>query len=277
MTHDEFVDLLDSVYAPNGAGAQWIKVEATRSRHSGKRFGPVRPPIRAERRNEQSRFRAIGPLSSSLSPNDEFPLRRSQDRHRSRSFRRKLGQNGGTLVPNRKLDSRDRRGSDFARRPNSRSPTPEPWSKSDLGSIELPVRSQLFVPTNSSCRPRLHFASEALTNAFSSYSGPDDPNREDSIPWEAERLFYRVDEIHARAEIVNEKIKPDLVLCLHFNAEPWGDPAHPVLVSVNHLHLLINGAYSSGELGFDDERFAMLLKLLNRDLSGRVGLLRIRG
>src|ERR1700736_270565 len=29
ITHDEFVDLLDSVYAPNGAGAQWIKLEAT--------------------------------------------------------------------------------------------------------------------------------------------------------------------------------------------------------------------------------------------------------
>jgi len=31
ITHDEFVDLLDSVYAPNGAGAQWIKVEATQA------------------------------------------------------------------------------------------------------------------------------------------------------------------------------------------------------------------------------------------------------
>src|SRR5271167_4547714 len=31
MTREAFVDLLDSVYAPNGAGAQWIKVEATRA------------------------------------------------------------------------------------------------------------------------------------------------------------------------------------------------------------------------------------------------------
>src|SRR5271163_4977622 len=31
ITHDEFVDLLDSVYAPNGAGAQWIRLEATRA------------------------------------------------------------------------------------------------------------------------------------------------------------------------------------------------------------------------------------------------------
>lgn len=62
----------------------------------------------------------------------------------------------------------------------------------------------------------------------------------------------------------NEKIKPDLTLCLHFNAEPWGDPTHPDLVDANHLHVLINGAYSSSELGYDDQRFAMLLKLLNR-------------
>src|SRR5258707_12300374 len=94
-----------------------------------------------------------------------------------------------------------------------------------------------------------------VTNLFPVYHGPDDPNREDSVPWEAERLFYRVDEIHTRAEIVNEKIKPDLVLCLHFNAEPWGTTSQPVLVTANHLHLLINGAYSSDDLGFDDQRF----------------------
>ncbi len=29
ITHDEFVGLLESVYAPNGAAAQWIRVEAT--------------------------------------------------------------------------------------------------------------------------------------------------------------------------------------------------------------------------------------------------------
>ena len=31
ITREAFVDLLDSVYAPNGSGAQWIKVEATRA------------------------------------------------------------------------------------------------------------------------------------------------------------------------------------------------------------------------------------------------------
>jgi len=53
------------------------------------------------------------------------------------------------------------------------------------------------------------------------------------------------------------------VLCLHFNAEPWGDPQHPMLVRKNHLHLLVNGAYLPPELELDDERFEMLQKLLS--------------
>jgi N-acetylmuramoyl-L-alanine amidase len=96
------------------------------------------------------------------------------------------------------------------------------------------------------------------------YSGPADPKKELSIDWEAERLFYRVAEIHERANIVNNQLKPDLVLCLHFNAEPWGDPSRPTLVKANHFHLIINGSYSPAELAYDDERFSMLIKLLNQ-------------
>jgi hypothetical protein len=104
------------------------------------------------------------------------------------------------------------------------------------------------------------------------FSGPADPARETAIPWEAEKLFYRVAEIQARARIVNQKIKPDLTICLHFNAEPWGDPAHPALVDKNHLHLLINGAYSQNELGYDDVRFSMLIKLLNRSFESELAI-----
>ena len=53
----------------------------------------------------------------------------------------------------------------------------------------------------------------------------------------AESLFYRTSEIRARAAYVNEVLKPDLVLCLHFNAVAWGDPANPTLVDENHLHI----------------------------------------
>lgn len=79
---------------------------------------------------------------------------------------------------------------------------------------------------------------------------------------EAERLFYRVGEIRNRAELVNRKIRPDLVVCLHFNAEEWGDPARPSLTDENHLHLLLSGAMSGGEVQHEDERLTMLVKLL---------------
>lgn len=78
----------------------------------------------------------------------------------------------------------------------------------------------------------------------------------------AESLFYRTSEIRARAALVNEKIKPDICLCLHFNAVAWGDPAQPALVNENHFHILLNGAYTDEELGYDDQRFEMVKKIL---------------
>jgi len=80
----------------------------------------------------------------------------------------------------------------------------------------------------------------------------------------AERLFYRTAEIRARADFVNHDIKPDLVLCLHFNAEGWGNPNSPMLINRTHLHLLLNGAYTDDEVILADQRFALLEKLLQR-------------
>jgi N-acetylmuramoyl-L-alanine amidase len=85
-----------------------------------------------------------------------------------------------------------------------------------------------------------------------------------SLQREAELLFYRNSEIRRRAELVNDVIKPDVVICLHFNAEPWGDPARPSLTDENHLHLLVNGCYTAKELAYDDVRFTMLRKMLGR-------------
>lgn len=80
----------------------------------------------------------------------------------------------------------------------------------------------------------------------------------------AERLFYRTAEIRARAALVNQTLKPDLVLCLHFNADPWGDSNNPTLVNRSHLHLILNGAYTDEEVGLSDQRFSLLEKLLSR-------------
>src|SRR5262249_60359122 len=62
----------------------------------------------------------------------------------------------------------------------------------------------------------------------------------------------------------NFTLHPDLVLCLHFNAEGWGDPNNPMLTEINHFHLLVNGSYLAEELEFDDERFEMVRRLLSR-------------
>lgn len=82
------------------------------------------------------------------------------------------------------------------------------------------------------------------------------------IELEAERLFYRIGEIRNRAHLVNQQIHPDLVICLHFNAEEWGTPEHPTLTDKNHLHLLLSGNISGAELMHEDERYTMLVKLL---------------
>src|SRR3989449_1769000 len=93
---------------------------------------------------------------------------------------------------------------------------------------------------------------------------PNDPEKEQTIRWQSQILFYRYSEIRRRAVLVNTKLHPDLVLCLHLNAEGWGDPNHPTLTDKNHLHLLVNGAYLQDELELDDERFEMIRRLLSR-------------
>ena len=93
---------------------------------------------------------------------------------------------------------------------------------------------------------------------------PNDPAKEQTIRWQSEILFYRYSEIRRRAALVNFKLHPDLVLCLHFNAEGWGDPNNPTLTEADHLHLLVNGSYLAEELELDDERFEMIRRLLSR-------------
>src|SRR5213080_3619694 len=93
---------------------------------------------------------------------------------------------------------------------------------------------------------------------------PNDPAKEQTIRWQSEILFYRYSEIRRRAALVNFKLHRDLVLCLHFNAEGWGDPNNPTLTEADHLHLLVNGSYLAEELELDDERFEMIRRLLSR-------------
>ena len=107
-------------------------------------------------------------------------------------------------------------------------------------------------------------------NPSEEFQGPDDPLREQSVRWQSEILFYRTSEIRERARLVNSKLRPDLVLCLHFNAEAWGDERNPTLTDKNHIHILVNGSYLPAELEFDDVRFEMLHRLLTRTYDGEI-------
>jgi hypothetical protein len=111
-----------------------------------------------------------------------------------------------------------------------------------------------------------------IANPAYGYKDLYDPARVNTVKWRSEWLFYRPVEIRARSELVNQSFQPDLVLCLHLNAEDWGDPRNPRLVDKSHLHFLVTGAAASGEMDYDDERFEILLKLLSRGSATEVAL-----
>jgi hypothetical protein len=106
-----------------------------------------------------------------------------------------------------------------------------------------------------------------VTAPRENYESLNDPQRAATVQAQSELIFYRISEIRQRAAVVNAQLRPDLVLCLHFNAEAWGDPLKPDFVPRNHLHVIVNGCYATGELHFDDQRFEMLLKLLSGSYS----------
>ncbi|MFT6574364.1 MAG: N-acetylmuramoyl-L-alanine amidase, partial [Akkermansiaceae bacterium] len=83
------------------------------------------------------------------------------------------------------------------------------------------------------------------------------------------RLFYRTSEIRARAKLVNETIKPDLVICLHFNGTASKTPE-----LFQHFHIILNGTYTAGEIAHEDERFQMLQRLLAGTIEEEIPLAR---
>ncbi len=124
--------------------------------------------------------------------------------------------------------------------------------------------AQVFL-TRERAAPATSLSPDKLESpAMASLADKGVPADAESLRKESERLFYRVAEIRRRAMRINQTIRPDAVICLHFNAEPWGDATDPQLVDQNHLHFLIPGALSAQELAYEDQRYDMLVKLLNR-------------
>jgi hypothetical protein len=89
-----------------------------------------------------------------------------------------------------------------------------------------------------------------------------DADRADAVRKRAEQLFYRSSEIAARARLVNEKLKPDLTICMHFNAVEWDECQS--LVDDNRLVVFVHGDYFASELKDDDQKLRLFSKLLER-------------
>ena len=107
-------------------------------------------------------------------------------------------------------------------------------------------------------------SANGFPNPTESYAGLQGDIRMLTVQWQSEKLFYRVAEIHSRADHLNQEIRPDLALCLHFNAEAWGDSADPQYSDKNHLHLMINGCYSLNEIATQDIRFEMMRRIFSK-------------
>jgi N-acetylmuramoyl-L-alanine amidase len=98
-----------------------------------------------------------------------------------------------------------------------------------------------------------------------------------AVKYYSELLFYRTSEISARAHKINDELKPDLTLCVHFNAAPWGSASNPKLVNINRLVLFTHGAYEDDELEFDDQKYRLLWKLFENSSSFEIKMSQLIG
>jgi hypothetical protein len=268
ITHDQFLHLLNDVYAVGGAAQRWITVEPdyaeiqTSNKHRltlkfAKDAGrPIpkywRDPKMLPANNDQ-------PLAGLTIALDPGHLGGSWAKMEERWFQI------GNAEPVKEGDLTLQTAKRLAPR------------LEELGAKVVFVHSKpgpvtSLRPDDLRSEARASLKSRGVHPILQAYKGPGDPEKEDSIDWEAERLFYRVAEIHVRAKRVNQTLKPDLTLCLHFNAEPWGDPANPTLTDIDHLHLIVNGAYAEFELAYSDVRYQMLRKLLSQSFDEELGI-----
>ncbi len=253
MTKDEFTRLLTEVYAPRDA---WRESFTIAEDHATVVTTPGQPPFRldfapgAASARPVPRYwrpgRSLRGLRIALDPGH---LGGEWARMEERWFQ--IGENQPVIEGNMVL------------------------TVAELLKKELERRGAKVVLLRTSSKPATSLRPEKLrTQAAASLRERGRPLNPASLKAESERLFYRTAEIHGRARLVNQRYKPDLVLALHFNAEAWGNPARPILTELNHLHLLVSGCYSARELEYDDQRYDLMVKLLNRSHDKEVSVSR---
>ena len=251
ITHAEFQSLLDQVYAPGGAWAGVISLsdqEAVIRTGSGQgdyhlRFAQDAASSRAApsywRGRAEHSAEADSPLAGLKIAIDPGHLGGSWAKMEERWFR------VGRSTPVTEGDMTLKVAKLLAARLKS------------LGAKVYLTRSKPRPVT--SARP-----GKLRNEAVASLRDKNEAVTPDAVTKESQRLFYRSSEIRSRARLVNESIRPDLVLCLHFNAEEWGTEKCPRLVNENHMHFLVTGSWNKAELDYEDQRLEMLVKLLNR-------------
>jgi len=252
MTREEFVDLLDRVYAPGGAAAGVVVVEEGAARVKTRSGSPDFVLRFASSRD------SVKPAGSFWSPRSALPPAPAGKPLTGLKIAIDPGHLGGRWA---KVEER------WFRVGNSR-PVVEGDMTLLVAKMLIPklkaMGAQVYL-TRSKAGPVTSARPDKLRQeAAASLADKGKPMDPVSLESESDRLFYRVSEIRRRARLVNESIKPDLVLCLHFNAEAWGSETEPRLVDENHLHFLVTGALSAEELSYEDQRFDMLVKLLGR-------------
>lgn len=85
-------------------------------------------------------------------------------------------------------------------------------------------------------------------------------HRADLVRKRMELMFYRNDEIQARAEIIN-RWKPDVTLCIHFDAKGWTSEKDK-LTDDNRLVVFVHGNYLPSELESEAGKLGLFAKLL---------------
>jgi N-acetylmuramoyl-L-alanine amidase len=265
MTRAEFMRLLDTVYAPGGAAAGMIEVRED----CAVVFKALAPPESFTLRfaNDGAAAKAgprfwrraaeIGPPPSgsplagvriALDPGHiggEWAL--MEERFFQRPGEQPVKEGDMTLVVARFVAKKLKAMGAEASLVRDRA---DPCSPTTIDALRPQARKELELLGVTEIRER--------------YDSPGDPLRMNTVQWQAERLFYRVAEIRERARRVNTTLRPDLAVCIHFNADDWGDPENPVFTERNDLHVMVNGCYGAAELRYDDQRFEMLLRLLSR-------------
>ena len=265
MTREEFQRLLDTVYAPGGAAAGMIVVRETDAAIL-KTLTPAEPFVLRFAKDAASakvpprNWRAASALPPAPPDRPLEGVRLALD----------PGHIGGewALMEERFFQL----GKDTPVREGDMTLLVAKLAAPQLRALgaEVSLVRDAAVPsspfTMDALRPaaRKELALMAVAAPRENYDGDRDPLKMNTVQWQAERLFYRIAEIHERARRLREKIRPDLTLCIHFNAEDWRDPVNPVFTERNDLHVMVNGCFSAGELRFDDQRFEMLLRLLTR-------------